>query len=221
MLRINKNLTLGEIVAHIPKTTQIFNAYNIDYCCSGDRTLEVAIAEADLDLDRMLVNLRAFQDATKDLGSQKDFLNMETPLLIEYIVNAHHSYLYKNLPHISDLANAVLRAHGGKNPELFEIHKLFHSLKTELEQHLIKEEVTLYPSILNDDSNSKNVINEVEDEHDVAGDILKKLRITSQDYTVPKDGCATYEKLYAKLEEMEKDIFNHIHLENNILHKRL
>ena len=43
----------------------------------------------------------------------------------------------------------------------------------------------------------------------------------TNDFKAPADGCNTYKLTYAKLEEMESDIFQHIHLESNILFPRL
>jgi regulator of cell morphogenesis and NO signaling len=221
MIKITKDMTLGEIVAHLPKATETFNAYNIDFCCGGDRSLEEAVNEAGLSYDKIARTLETVKLETEELGIKTNFLEMDTKNLIDYIVNVHHSYLNANLPRNSEMVNAVLRAHGEAHPELFEVHKLFHQLKAELEQHLIKEEVSLYPSMLKSENDQSNkVIIEIEDEHDVAGEILKQLREITQNYTVPQDGCSTYKRLYDKLEEMEKDIFNHIHLENNILHNR-
>lgn len=39
----------------------------------------------------------------------------------------------------------------------------------------------------------------------------------SNHFAVPADACATFKTLYAALEEYEKDLHQHIHLENNIL----
>jgi len=149
-----------------------------------------------------------------------DFTQLDNEKLIIHIINTHHSYLNEQLPFISRLASAVLRAHGKAHPELYDLYKDFHKLKTELEQHLIKEEAILFPAILSNQEEAKCLL-EVQDEHEVAGDILGKLREHSQDYTVPAGGCESYEKLYQLLEALESDIFQHVHLENNILFKRL
>jgi len=53
-----------------------------------------------------------------------------------------------------------------------------------------------------------------------AGNILKKLRKITEDYKVPKDGCSTYFATFDKIKELESDLFEHIHLENNILFKK-
>jgi regulator of cell morphogenesis and NO signaling len=98
----------------------------------------------------------------------------------------------------------------------------------ELEQHLIKEEEILFPLIRKYEAEGTEelkkkigeVIRETEEEHEAAGDILKELRSITEDYIVPTDGCATYSKTYKLLQELESDLFQHIHLENNILFRR-
>jgi regulator of cell morphogenesis and NO signaling len=57
-------------------------------------------------------------------------------------------------------------------------------------------------------------------EHDGAGYLLKKIREASSNYTIPADACISYQTLYEALEAFEKDLHQHIHLENNILFPR-
>ncbi len=54
-------------------------------------------------------------------------------------------------------------------------------------------------------------------EHDAAGEILKTIRELSKDFATPEDGCISYHTLYKALQELEADLHQHIHLENNIL----
>ena len=54
-----------------------------------------------------------------------------------------------------------------------------------------------------------------------SGDLLKRLRSVTRDYTLPDDACATYQLTFQNLEELESDMFRHVHLENNILFPRL
>ncbi|WP_335618206.1 hemerythrin domain-containing protein [Clostridium saccharobutylicum] len=156
---------------------------------------------------------------------------VEAPLdeLVDQIVNVHHAYLYENLPKISELTTKILRVHGEKHPELSRVHKLFHTVKMELEAHLIEEETIQYPAInayLRSNSEADldkaiNIINQLQDEHIGAGNILKELREVTNDYDLPSNACTTYRLTYSKLQEMEADIFKHIHLESNILFPRL
>jgi regulator of cell morphogenesis and NO signaling len=57
-------------------------------------------------------------------------------------------------------------------------------------------------------------------EHEAVGDLLRELRALSSNYTVPPDGCISYQTLYQALEAFEQDLHQHIHLENNILFPR-
>ena len=54
-------------------------------------------------------------------------------------------------------------------------------------------------------------------EHDQAGVILKKMNKLSNNHQAPSDACNTFKAAYANIKSMEKDIYLHIHLENNIL----
>ena len=60
----------------------------------------------------------------------------------------------------------------------------------------------------------------MENEHESAGEILVQIRKVTGDYTLPDDACPTFRALYEELEQMEKDLHQHIHLENNILFPR-
>jgi regulator of cell morphogenesis and NO signaling len=57
-------------------------------------------------------------------------------------------------------------------------------------------------------------------EHDMAGEILRELRRVTANYKTPSDACISFRTLYDALEALEKDLHQHIHLENNILFPR-
>ena len=54
-------------------------------------------------------------------------------------------------------------------------------------------------------------------EHDRGGEILREMRRASNGYAVPKGACPSFRALYFGLEELERDLHRHIHLENNVL----
>ena len=60
----------------------------------------------------------------------------------------------------------------------------------------------------------------MEHEHDNAGIALGRMRELTDDYSVPSNGCATYAALLDGLAAIERDLHEHIHKENNILHPR-
>jgi regulator of cell morphogenesis and NO signaling len=99
----------------------------------------------------------------------------------------------------------------------------------ELEQHLITEEEIVFPLIKEAEqredqaalSNATERIEEVEADHIAVGDLLKEMRQITDNYRLPEGACRTYTLTFQKLEEMEADLFQHIHLENNVLFRRV
>ncbi|SCY82331.1 iron-sulfur cluster repair di-iron protein [Alkaliphilus peptidifermentans] len=222
---------IGDIVTKLPRAAEIFKAQGIDFCCGGDRPLSVAILEQNLNEDIILAQLNQAYAEAKELKDKGiDWENAGYSQLIDYIIDKHHTYVRKELPRLSDLTAKILKVHWVDNGEvLTKVHKDFHMLKMELEQHLIKEEEILFPMVKDYEKNPSRellekilqVNKELEDEHDGAGDLLKSLRKITTNFTVPAGGCNSYILTFKGLEELEWDLFQHIHLENNVLFKRL
>ncbi len=224
------NQSVGEIVSIMPGASEIFKQYKIDFCCGGDRLLIDAIKENKLDEEEVLKRLNEASEANEKIKEGgKDFREMSPGDLIEYIKNTHHVYVKKTLPGLSELTTKIMSVHGANHVALFQVHELFSMLKAELERHLVKEEEILFPQIKEYGSDPgpellasiNKVKSELENEHEGAGNILKELRRITEDYKVPKDGCNTYIETFEKIKELESDLFEHIHLENNILFKKL
>ena len=222
--------SVGEIVSIMPGASEIFKKYRIDFCCGGDRLLNEVIRENNLDEGEVLKKLNeAFKASEKIKKGSKDFRKMTPVELIEYIENTHHVYVKKLLPELSELTLKIMTVHGAKHVVLFRVHELFSMLKAELERHLVREEEVLFPLIkeYGSDPNIEllarinKVRSDLEDEHEGAGNILKELRKITEDYKVPKDGCNTYYATFERIKELEADLFQHIHLENNILFKKI
>jgi regulator of cell morphogenesis and NO signaling len=215
-----------DIVTIMPQASTVFKEYNIDFCCGGNRTLAEIIKDQAINQEEILERLdNTFEETKKLTQNPQDFRTMTRSMLVDYIVNKHHAYTKSVLPKLSELTTKILRVHGANHNVLFRVHTLFHNLKTDLDQHLIKEEEIVFPMIKEYDKNPspealqkvRKAIDEIESEHDAAGDILKELRKITDDYTVPADGCTTYALTFKLMQELESDLFEHIHLENNIL----
>lgn len=218
----DENNTIGTVVAELPVAGQIFNQYGIDFCCGGHRKLSLVIQEQGLDKEEIYQALEVVQKERANSYQEGYFTDLDASTLTVYIEDTHHSYLRKVLPELSDLLGTILKVHGRNHNELFEIYRLYGMLKTDLEQHLLKEETMLFPAFLEEESNSEEIYrisDEIIKEHEAAGKILTKLRIVTSDYHLPEDVCGTYAKTFDKLIELERDLHQHIHLENNILLK--
>lgn len=231
MNKFNSTQKIGTIATEFPKSKELFKEYRIDFCCGGERPLHEALQEQNINEDELINKLNSLYEDYSAENDLSDKALQEAPLsqLTDHIVNTHHAYLWSELPRISKLATTILRVHGEHHPELSKVHKLFHTIKMELELHLAKEEAVQYPAIKKfeetnnaaDLKEAVRIIRELQDEHTEAGNILKELRDITDDFKAPEDGCETYELTYKKLHELESDVFQHIHLESNILFPRL
>ena len=224
MYNIDKNISVGEVVAAIPKASHIFKTFGIDYCCGGHRLLADVIQSQGVNEAEIYEQLKqALKERQQEYkGQEKHFDEMSPAVLSAYIEDTHHSYLRKALPQVAELLNTVVRAHGKNHRELYEMYQLFGRLKMDLEQHLLKEETLLFP-ILNPREETRDEIieltGEIIAEHEAVGEILRELRKVSNNYDIPEGVCDTFRRTYAFLEELEQDLHQHIHLENNILLK--
>jgi regulator of cell morphogenesis and NO signaling len=54
-------------------------------------------------------------------------------------------------------------------------------------------------------------------EHEDAGDALARIRALTDDFTCPPDACNTFRAMYDALHQLEQDLHEHVHKENNIL----
>lgn len=221
---------VGDIVTRLPKADEVFKQYRIDFCCGGNRPLKEVIAEKGINEAEILQKLNdMYEQAQSRNNDNTDWQTVAYSELIDHVVNRHHAYLYSELPQLSTYVSKVYRVHGSNHPELNDVFKLFHALKTEVEQHIIKEEAEIFPLIKEyeqepDAAKLKHVnqvIETLEQEHEQSGNLLKQLRKVTDDYNLPPDACNTYTLTYQKLEALEGDLFRHIHLENNILFPRL
>jgi regulator of cell morphogenesis and NO signaling len=218
--RSSLDRTLGDLVAERPARARVLERFGIDYCCHGQRTLQDATVAAGLRPEEVASELDAVTD---EAGSDID--RLEPAALVEHIVATHHAYLHEELPLLVALADKVRTVHGARHPELVRVAELVHELREDLAPHLAKEEQILFPAIQAwaDGQRSfpfgtlSNPIRMMLVEHDRAGELLEALREATAGYQAPADGCASYQMLYARLEQLEADTHRHVHLENNVL----
>lgn len=224
-----KPLTIGEMVVADYRKAEVFRKYGIDYCCGGKKSLEETCQKKGL--DPQVVQKELNEVAKKPIDGHQDFNTWEIDALASYILEKHHSYVAQTLPMLYELTAKVARVHGERHPELVEIAAHFDAVAQELQMHMHKEERVLFPYIIQMAAAQRdntplappffgsvaNPIQMMEAEHESAGGEMEEIRRLSADFTPPTDACTSYRVLFAKLNEFEQDLHQHVHLENNIL----
>jgi regulator of cell morphogenesis and NO signaling len=224
------NRTVRDLASATPGAARVFEKFGIDYCCGGERSLAQACSAAKVNLQEVA---EAFEKLQTQSG-ERDWQQATLAELAKHIVAKHHQYVRQEIQRLVPLCAKVAGVHGNNHPELEKIQSSFHALAEELTAHLMKEERMLFPYIeqleLAENSGSrpgtpmfgtvKNPVRMMMMEHDAAGELLRKMREVSMNYTLPADACMSFQMLYRALEEFEADLHQHIHLENNILFPR-
>lgn len=216
-----------DIVNEVPKTSDVFKKYRIDFCCGGNTPISAAAAELNVNLDELmeeLVNVYAKSDQSDNM---EVWTNSSSKEIIQHIIDHYHNPLREELTALSPYVTKVAKVHGDNHPELLKVYELFYELKKELTEHTLEEETTSFPLLLSLEKNEVEnreeaieIIRKLESEHDHAGNLLREIREVTNDFTLPLDACGTYRLVYNRLEMLESHTFMHVHLENNILFPR-
>ncbi len=227
-MKIISDTKVGEIVRYNFSTAHIFEANKIDFCCGGNISLGEAAEKAGIEAGNLITELSI---ALEKKDHDTDFIEgLSLTGLSDYIIKTHHSYINKTVPFLLQKLQKLIDVHGENHPELRKVLSLFTAAASNLSAHMQKEELILFPNIqqmekyrLEGGSTPANIglassaINQMEAEHQVEGDRFMNLSKITKGYEVPPDGCSTFEVTYKTLEEFEKDLHRHIHLENNVL----
>ncbi|GAB3068761.1 iron-sulfur cluster repair di-iron protein [Salinicoccus sesuvii] len=226
MAVVNEKMWVSDIVKEIPKSADIFREKRIDYCCGGRISLAEAVDARGLDLEEVLKEISGIDQHE---GSGIDMRYLDEAAIITFIQNRYHRELLNELSALTPYITKVARKHGPNEPHLVRLETLYKTLKNEMVAHTSEEDRNVFPLINRFMQNPTSALVEtvkphvsaLESEHEVVGDILKEMRDITDDFTPRGSACGTYQLVYARLEKLEKDTFDHIHLENNVLFERV
>jgi regulator of cell morphogenesis and NO signaling len=224
--------TVRNIALHQPTAIHVFEHLGIDYCCGGNQPLADACAANKLDVRAVLVALDFA--AGRPTLPMPDWTKASLELLCAHIIVKHHAFARSEFPHLLELADNVSGRHGSAHLELAAIRAALTQLEFTLNEHFAREESVLFPYIV---GLERSVTDPEEDpvtcfgfladpiavlslEHAETSTLLTQLRQLSHHFTPPLGVCLTYRIFYTGLQELEQDLRQHIHLENNILFPR-
>lgn len=228
MMDVNE-ATLKEIVTRDFRAAAVFERFSLDFCCTGGMTIDEACEAKGVKKELVIAEVHAL--SPHQGAGEQAVQTMTLNALINHIVSTHHAYVRTMIPVLATHTQKIATVHGGNHPEVIDIAAGFARVAEELQHHMMKEERMLFPYLVAlaeaAQSNSpihrppfgsaRNPIRMMEAEHQAAGDELYEIRRLSSEYAHPPDACTTFKVTYRELQEFERDLHRHVHLENNIL----
>lgn len=231
-MTITSETPVREIAVAFPTAIPVLERLGVDYCCGGQHSLAEACSTHNIAIARVLDELQQLQREQGANVAESNWNHAPLKDLTEYIVKKHHAFTREQLNLIDGLMAKVEQRHGAEHVEVFKLGKLIAVFGSELRHHAECEETNLFPYIAALGTNEKKdlpapakgsvrmPINHMMMDHDQTGEELKSLRSMTDHYTPPAEACPTWRALYRAIEELDTDLHQHIHLENNILFPR-
>jgi len=215
---IQPEQSVGQLASTLPGASRVFHRHGLDFCCGGGVSLAEACSSAGLDVDHVIAEI---QDEAKSAGGFERWDERSLPDVIDHVLESFHVPHRRELPRLLALATKVEEVHAEKSacPRGLAAH--LERVGAEMELHMQKEEQVLFPLLRSGQGGMAAMpIQVMEQEHRDLGEDLKRSRELTGDFTPPADACGTWSALYLGLAELERELMEHIHLENNVLFPR-
>lgn len=162
---------------------------------------------------------------------QADWDQATLSVLIQHILDTHHAYLREALPKLTQLAQVT--GTEGHEQEAARIGRVLEGLRAEIESHMWKEEMVLFPLIRSLEEaeatgkpappshcgSVRNPIRVMEQEHAEATKALDDLRNRTTNYT-DAAAAGVSAAMVQELCRLDEDLRRHIQLEDEILFPR-
>ncbi len=219
MLSPATRTTLADLAVHHPAASRVFHRHGLDFCCHGGRPLAEACADRGLEPGAILGEIEA-ESATSDAAVRWD----ERPIreLVDHIQGYYHRRLRAELPELVALAKKVEARHAEKASCPRGLAGHLEAVHASVLEHLAKEEQILFPMIRSGRARfAAGPIQVMEAEHLDHAEGLARTRALPADLTAPEEACPSWRALYLRLGELEAELMEHIHLENNVLFRRV
>ena len=193
------NTPVGQIVKEDYRKADVFKKFKIDFCCKGKLLLNDACHDKNVNTNEIEQALVDIDNASNTLVT--DFTTWELDRLVDHIIDKHHAYVNEAIPILFQYTQKVAKVHGERKPYVIDIFNNFYEISKELQQHMHKEEMILFPFIkeLAEAHRGKkqlsnpmfgtveNPIAMMEMEHESAGETMFIIKELTDNYIPPKD----------------------------------
>lgn len=213
--QLQPDSSLADLAVAFPAASRVFRRHGLDYCCHGRRPVGDACAERGLSAETVLAEIGS---EARRPGDEAQWAQRDVPALVAHIVDYYHARLREELPLLLQMAHRVELRHAGKESVPSGLAEHLEGLSQILLDHLDKEEQGLFPVLLSGrGAQASGAVIALERDHEDVALGLARTRALTKNLAVPPEACPTWTALYLRLGELEAEIMDHVHLENNVL----
>ena len=204
---ITKEDIVADVVTDYPKSADIFRNAGIDFCCGGQESIASAVNNTE---GNSTINPK--------------FLNVES--LIQYIQSAYHETLKEEFKNLTPYMTKLAKVHGPSHPYLLKLQDLYREFRDSMLDHIRKEDEEDFPKLIQysqgqDVQNIKIILEDLINDHEDTGQLLNVMNQLTSDYQTPEEACGTWKLVYQRLQNIERQTHQHVHLENHVLFKKV
>ncbi|ATQ50474.1 iron-sulfur cluster repair di-iron protein ScdA [Staphylococcus epidermidis] len=222
---ITKEDIVADVVTDYPKSADIFRNVGIDFCCGGQESIASAVNhKPNIDLNSLLNKLNHIDNTEGNSTINPKFLNVES--LIQYIQSAYHETLKEEFKNLTPYVTKLAKVHGPSHPYLLKLQDLYREFRDSMLNHIRKEDEEDFPKLIQysqgqDVQNIKIILEDLINDHEDTGQLLNVMNQLTSDYQAPEEACGTWKLVYQRLQNIEHQTHQHVHLENHVLFKKV
>ncbi len=225
---IQKEMKLADVLHHDHNLVPVINRFDI-HLGFGEATIEEICEDKKINREFFLTILNAYHD--HQYFPKKHLQSFPASSLVNYLSKSHRYYLNEKVPEIESYIDD-LKENKDLNTETYLLLKnFFGQYKTELTQHIEREENLVYPYVgqlekyiekgIVDRSFLEEMeaysITKYEEEHDDVEAKLYDLKNIIIKYLPSTGNDSSYYKVLRELFMLENDLNDHSRIEDHIL----
>ena len=219
VLMITNESIVAEIVTDIPLSADIFRKYGIDFCCGGNMSINEAVKNKKVDAETLIDEINELPNHDQGNINVK---YLDAPSLIQYIQSRYHETMREEFKNLSPYVTKIAKVHGPNHPFLIQLQDLYRQYRDGMLEHMAQEDEHDFPALIKlsrgeQVDHSSDIIQSLVDDHTQTGQLLEDMRELTSQYQPPSEACQTWRLVYHRLENLERETHEHVHLENHVL----
>ncbi|KGF27876.1 MULTISPECIES: iron-sulfur cluster repair di-iron protein ScdA [Staphylococcus] len=216
---ITNESIVAEIVTDIPLSADIFRKYGIDFCCGGNMSINEAVKNKKVDAETLIDEINELPNHNQGNINVK---YLDAASLIQYIQSRYHETMREEFKNLSPYVTKIAKVHGPNHPFLIQLQDLYRQYRDGMLEHMAQEDEHDFPALIKlsrgeQVDHSSDIIQSLVDDHTQTGQLLEDMRELTSQYQPPSEACQTWRLVYHRLENLERETHEHVHLENHVL----